>query len=62
MIDKNEKTYMWTNHYIKGISYINYVGVAADNINREPLLNFPKIMNITPSNVKEKFAFYMVFL
>jgi hypothetical protein len=62
LLDKNEKTYMWTNHYIKETSYITYVGVAADNINREPLLKFPKIMNITPANVKEKFAFYMVFL
>ena len=59
MLDKNEKTYMWTNHYIKENSYITFVG---DRNSLEPLIKFPKIMNLTPTNVREKFNFYMVFL
>lgn len=62
MIDKNEKSYTWTNNYVKGISYIVDVGTSI-NKDRDPvLIRFPKIMNISPTNIYEKFAFYMVFL
>ena len=64
MLDRNEKTYIWTNNYVKGISYITDVGVSLSAVkDKDPLvLKFPKIMNINPTNVREKFSFYMVFL
>lgn len=63
MIDKNEKCYLWTNNYIQNISYIHDAGTAASREGRDALiLNFHKLMNVTPSNIHEKFAFYMVFL
>jgi hypothetical protein len=63
MLDRNEHIYIWTNNYGKGISYITDVGVTLAKSGRDPLLiKFPKIMNINPQNVHEKFAFYIVFL
>ena len=62
-LDKNEHVYIWTNNYTKGISYITDVGVSLAKDGRDPLLlKFPKIMNINPKNIHEKFSFYMVFL
>jgi CRISPR/Cas system-associated protein Cas10 (large subunit of type III CRISPR-Cas system) len=64
MLDRNEKVYIWTQNYIKGVSYITDVGVTLSAVrDKSPLLiKFPKIMNINPKNVHEKFSFYMVFL
>jgi hypothetical protein len=62
MIDKNEKNYTWTNNYIRGLSYIVDASVPINNDRDPVLIRFPKIMSITPANVHEKFAFYMVFL
>ena len=63
ILDKNEKSYMWTNHYGKQISYITDLGVDTAKAGRDTtLLRFPKIMNVTPLTVYEKFKFYMVFL
>lgn len=64
MLDKNEKVYIWTNNYLRGISYITDVGISLSAaMDRDPLiLKFPKIMNISPKNVHEKFSFYMTFL
>lgn len=63
MLDRNEHVYIWTNNYVKGISYITDVGVTIAKDGRDPcLIKFPKIMNINPENVNEKFSFYMVFL
>lgn len=63
LLDRNEKCYLWTNNYIQNISYIHDAGTAAAREGRDPLiLKFPKIMNINPTNIYEKFAFYMVFL
>ncbi len=63
MLDRNEKVYMWTNHYLKKISYITDVGVTLAREGKDPLiLKFPKIMPLTPENVHDKFKFYMIFL
>lgn len=63
MLDRNEKVYIWTNNYTKGISYITDVGVSLSMTKENPLvIKFPKIMNINPQNVHEKFSFYMTFL
>lgn len=63
MLDKNEKCYLWINNYLKNISYIIDVNASIAKPSRDSLvIKFPKIMNITPQNVYEKFAFYMVFL
>lgn len=65
MLDKNEKCYLWTNHYVKNVSYINNLSMCltkATGFNDDLVIKFPKVMNITPQNVYEKFAFYMVFL
>jgi ssDNA-binding Zn-finger/Zn-ribbon topoisomerase 1 len=61
MLDKNERGYMWTNNYIKNISYITDLGNSTSG--KDPLiLKFPKIMNVNPDNIYDKFKFYMVFL
>ncbi len=63
MLDRNEKVYMWTDHFIKKISYITDVGVTLAAKGGDPLvLKFPKVMNVKPTNVHEKFKFYMLFL
>lgn len=63
MIDKNERSYTWTNSYTKSVSYITDVSPTVARDGKDPvLIKFPKIMNINPTNVHEKFAFYMVFL
>jgi hypothetical protein len=63
MLDRNEKCYLWTNNYILNISYIHDLSIPLAREGRDPMiLKFPKIMNINPDNVHEKFSFYMVFL
>lgn len=64
MIDKNGRTYIWTNNYINNNSYITDVSLSLSPVtNKDPcLVKFPKIMNINPKNVHEKFKFYMVFI
>ena len=62
LIDKNERTYMWTNNYLKGTSHISEMRVTSAPGFDSTILKFPKIMNVNPTNVHEKFAFYMVFL
>lgn len=60
MLDRNQKSYLWTNNYLNNNSHITDL---SSNDGRDPIiLKFPKIMNINPDNVYEKFAFYMVFL
>jgi hypothetical protein len=61
MLDRNERFYMWTNHYLNNNSYISVLD-GATAVRTNPILKFPKVMNLTPQNVYEKFAFYMVFL
>lgn len=62
MLDRNEKTYMWTNHHAKNFSYITDIGIQLAKDGRDPMiLKFPKLMNVNPSNVHDKFKFYMIF-
>lgn len=62
MLDRNEKVYMWTDHHQKKISYITDIGISLARDGRDPLiLKFPKLMNVNPTNVHEKFKFYMIF-
>lgn len=62
MLDRNEKVYMWTDHHEKKFSYITDIGISLARDGRDPLvLKFPKLMNVTPSNVHDKFKFYMLF-
>jgi hypothetical protein len=62
-INKNERLYSWTNNFLTGLSYITDVGGTFGPSTKDPvLIRFPKIMNINPDNIHEKFSFYMVFL
>lgn len=62
MLDRNEKTYMWTDHHQKNFSYITDIGISLARDGRDPLvLKFPKLMNVNPKNVHDKFKFYMLF-
>jgi len=59
MIDIKGKLYLWTNNFIKNNSYI----INLYSMNIDPLVvKFPKIMNITPDNVVERLAFYMLWI
>jgi len=63
LIDRNGKSYMWTNNYLNNNSHITDLGVNVAREGKDPMiLKFPKIMNVNPTNIYEKFAFYMVFL
>lgn len=64
MLDKNGRTYVWTNNYVNENSHITDVSVTLSAVHdKDPLLiKFPKIMNINPKNIHEKFSFYMTFL
>lgn len=64
MIDRNGRTYIWTNNYVKNNSYIFDLAVSPSiRVLENPLLiTFPKIMNINPTNIHQKFSFYMTFL
>lgn len=63
-IDKQGHLYTWTDNYVKGSSYITDLNVSLFSLqNKSPILIvFPKLMNVTPTNVREKFSFFMVFL
>lgn len=64
VIDKQGHLYTWTDNYSKRSSYITDLNVMLlDLKDKNPILvTFPKLMNVTPANVREKFGFYMVFL
>jgi hypothetical protein len=63
MLDRNEKVYMWTDHFVKNFSYVTDIGISLARDGRDPLIiKFPKLMNVKPTNVLDKFKFYMVFL
>lgn len=62
MFDRNEKLYLWTDHHQNKYSYISDAGMSVASNGKDPLiLKFPKLMNANPSNVKDKFKFYMIF-
>jgi hypothetical protein len=57
-----EEAYIWTNNYLTENSYIMSLR-RPSQIHQSPILiKFPKIMNINPENVREKFIFYIPFL
>jgi len=60
-LDRNEKTYLWTNNYVKGKSYIQELKITSAPGFDSMVLELPKLINVTPSNVNEKFSFYMIF-
>lgn len=64
MIDRKGRLYMWTNNYTSDNSYITDVNASlSSSFEKDPqLIKFPKIMNITPENVTQKFSFYMTFI
>lgn len=65
MVDRHGRSYMWSNNYIKQNSYITDLSVtmSANMKGKDPtVVTFPKVMNINPKNVHEKFSFYMTFL
>ena len=64
-IDKNGRNYIWTNNYLRDRSYITDVTPNHEShpLEKDPLLiRFPKLMNVTPANVRERFSFFMVFI
>lgn len=65
-LDKHEKIYMWTNDYTTSTSRITAIDIdhiKKGSLGGDPcLIKFPKIMNINPDNIMERFGFYMVFL
>lgn len=64
MIDRHDKLYLWTNNYVANDSYIiDLTAGQTTTIRRDPILiKFAKIMNINPTNVQEKFSFFMTYL
>lgn len=61
MIDKGNKSYIWTNNYLKNTSYITEVGGSSSD--RDPLIfKSPKTLGLTPQNVRGKLSMYMTFL
>jgi hypothetical protein len=63
MLDRNRQVYLWTNDYVNNVSYIVDGNVTLFQKGTNPmLLKFPKLMNLTPANVHEKFSYYVVFI
>lgn len=62
-IDRNQRLYIWTNNYLTNQSYINEVYYKTRlDLQSEPFtIRFPRIMSLTPDNVKDKLALCMVF-
>lgn len=60
-LEKNGKRYIWTNDYVKESTYVSSMEPIKD-INHTPIiLRLPKLIDVTPENVYEKFSFYMLF-
>jgi hypothetical protein len=61
--ERNEKRYIWSNDHVKEYSYITVLEPLQKNmLNYNPnILKLPKIINVTPENLYEKFSFYMTF-
>lgn len=66
MFEKQNKTYIWTNNYMKNISHITDLSPDAESIalsRKDPvIISFQKIMDINPNNIYEKFSFVMTYL
>jgi hypothetical protein len=59
MVERNGRTYLWTNDKIKGYSYISELTLNPGN---HLLLKLPKLVEVTPETVAQKLSFYMVFI
>jgi len=59
-LEKKGKSYLWTNNHRQECSYITDITVFSPN--KGHLVDFPKIMNINPTNVYDKFSLWMTFL
>lgn len=63
VIDRKKHLYTWTNNYLNNTSYIFDIEASLASFEKDPcIIRFPKIMNINPNNVYEKFIFYMTWL
>lgn len=64
MIDRNDRLYLWTNNFINNTSYITDLTVTLSSlVYKNPVVvKFPHIMDITPTNVLQKFSFIMTYL
>lgn len=60
MVERNGKTYLWTNDKIKGYSYISELALTPGQ--NGLLLKLPKLVEVTPETVAQKLSFYMVFI
>lgn len=60
-LQKNGRTYVWVNNFINNFSYVTEIVVAPSVITSNPILQLPKLVDVTPENVYQKFSFYMVF-
>lgn len=59
--DKNGGRYFWTNNYIEKTSYIIGLSESPHRDVREHIVDFPKIMDINPTNIYNKFSLWMTF-
>lgn len=63
IIDIGSKSYMWINNYISNSSTIYDISIDGSKSGiGGMLIEFPKVMNINPDNVKERLAFYLPFI
>jgi len=62
MLNRNGKTYLWTNDKTKGYSYVTDVAVRTSPTDNPLVLKLPKIVEVTPETVYQKLSFYMVFI
>lgn len=60
-LNRKKRTYVWVNNFIKNSSYVNEILVAPSSITNNPVLQLPKLVDVSPENVYQKFSFYMVF-
>ncbi len=63
LLDRNQQIYLWTINYLTETSYISsaYYDILV-NGKIADLVNFPKIMQVSPYNIYQKFNLYMTFL
>lgn len=61
LLNRNKKTYLWTNDKIKGISFISDIRVRVSPQDNPILVKLPKLVDVTPETVYKKLSFYMVF-
>jgi uncharacterized protein (DUF1015 family) len=62
LLDKKEHQYFWTNNYINNCSYIIEISESSSYDGNGHLVDFPKVMEINPINIFEKFSLWMTFI